>query len=80
MMANNAMIKSYQTFSDIASPYLHIVDDESYQQALTILDELFEEAEDKDDDPINGLISLIGLAITRYEDSIESLSEFEKIG
>ena len=77
-MANAALKESYQIFSKVAGPYLHIEGDESYEQALANLEELFEEVADHDDDPLNGLISLLGQAITHYEDGIESLAAFEK--
>lgn len=78
MMANLALKESYQSFSKVAAPYLHIIDDKSYTQALELIEELFEDAQDKDDDPLNGLISLLGQAIARYEEGIEELEEFKK--
>lgn len=77
-MANLALKESYQSFSKVAAPYLHIIDDKSYTQALELIEELFEDAQDKDDDPLNGLISLLGQAIARYEEGIEALEEFRK--
>ena len=77
-MTNIALKESYQSFSEVAAPYLHITDDKSYEQALELIEELFEDVQDKDDDPLNGLISLLGHAIARYEEGIEALEEFNK--
>jgi len=77
-MTNLALKESYQSFSELAAPYLHISDNESYEKALQFIEELFEEAEDKNDDHLNGLISLLGEAIAHYEEGIEAFDEFEK--
>jgi len=77
-MANEALKESYHVFSKVAAPYLHIEGTENYARALENIDALFKEVADNDDDPLNGLISLLGQAITHYEDGIESLAAFEK--
>jgi len=77
-MEISALKQSYQAFSQIAAPYLQIESNESYKEALEYIEALFEEVADHDDDPLNGLISLLAQAITHYEDGIESLADFEK--
>lgn len=77
-MTNLALKESYQSFSELAAPYLHISDNESYEQALELIEELFEEVEDNNNDHFNGLISLLGQAIAHYEEGIEALEIFEK--
>jgi len=77
-MTNLALKESYQSFYEVAAPYLHITDNEGYKQALELIEELFEEVEDNDDDHLNGLISLLGQAIAHYEEGIAALEEFEK--
>lgn len=77
MTANAALKESYQSFSQMAAPFLHITDEQHYEQALALIEELLEEAQDKQDDPLNGLISLLTHAVSRYEESIEELNAFE---
>lgn len=77
-MTTAALKESYQVFSKVAAPYLHIVDNKDYEQALELIEELFEDAQDKGDDPINGLITLLGRAIARYEDEVTTLEEFKR--
>ena len=59
-MTNLALKESYQSFFDVAAHYLHISDNEDYEKVLEFIEELFEEVEDKDNDSLNGLISLLG--------------------
>ena len=64
-------------FAQVAAPYCHIVDPEHYQQALALLDGLFEEAEDAADEPLNAVISVLSEAIEAYEGNDPALAIFE---
>ena len=74
----NTIKKRYQAFEDVAGDYLHIHNTRYYQQTLTLLEELFEKAEDKAQDPLNGLIELLSRAVADYEDRKKELKLFER--
>ncbi len=75
---NSTALKSvFQDFAEVAAPYLHITDEPHYEEALTLVEALMDEAHDSDDDPLNRVIGFIAQAISRYECQIESLAAFE---
>ncbi|WP_100644712.1 helix-turn-helix domain-containing protein, partial [Alteromonas facilis] len=61
-----------------AAPYLFIVDEQHYREALELIESLLEEAEDTPDDPLNQVIELLAIAIERYENKDKELVEFDK--
>src|SRR5690606_19036241 len=61
-----------------AAPYLPIRDDAHYEEALTLIESLLEEAADTPDDPLNVVIDLLGHAIETYENRNEELASFEQ--
>lgn len=61
------MIDAYGDFIKTAWPYLHIANEEDYQEALDLLENLFESATDSEDDPMNPLVDLLASAVERYE-------------
>jgi len=66
------------SFAQAAAPYFHITDDQHYMEALELIEELLEEAEDSPDDPLNAVIEMLGHAIDAYEKADEELAAFEK--
>lgn len=60
------------------SPYLKINDEQHYEEALELIESFLEEAEDSNDDPLNGVIDLLSRAIEEYEKKNPELSEFEQ--
>jgi len=61
------MIDAYGDFIKTAWPYLHIANEEDYQEALDLLENLFESSTDSEDDPMNPLVDLLASAVERYE-------------
>jgi len=66
------------SFAQAAVPYFHITDNEHYEEALELVENLLEEAEDSPDDPLNAVIEMLSHAIEAYENEDEELTAFEK--
>ena len=66
------------SFAQTAAPYFHITDDEHYKEALELVENLLEEAEDSLDDPLNAIIEMLSHAIEAYEIEDKELAAFEK--
>jgi len=66
------------SFAQAAAPYFHITDNEHYEEALELVENLLEEAEDSQDDPLNAVIEMLSHAIEAYENEDEELTAFEK--
>ncbi len=69
---------AYHSFAQAAAPYFHIADDGRYEEALELIENLLEEAEDSPDDPLNAVIEMLSHAIEAYENKDEELATFEK--
>jgi len=76
-MSNTALKTVFQDFAEVAAPYLHITDAAHYEEALALVEALMEDANDNDDDPIDGVIGLVAHAVNRYECGLAEL-EFLK--
>ena len=66
------------SFAQAAAPYFHITDNEHYEEALELVENLLEEAEDSPNDPLNAVIEMLSNAIEAYENEDEELTAFEK--
>jgi HTH-type transcriptional regulator/antitoxin HigA len=66
------------SFAQAAAPYFHITDNEHYEEALELVENLLEEAEDSPTDPLNAVIEMLSNAIEAYENEDEELTAFEK--
>ena len=64
-------------FAKTAAPYLHIKDADHYEETLTLIENLLEEAEDSLEDPINAVIDMLSHAIETYENSNKELVNLE---
>lgn len=65
-------------FAEVAASFLRIDDEQAYEQALELVEELLVEAEDSSEDPINAIIELLARAIETYENQQEELLDFER--
>lgn len=74
-----AALKDFEDFAQVAAPYLHIVDDAHYEEALSLIEALMERAEDSAEDPRNGLIDMLARAVATYEKQVPELTEFEAV-
>lgn len=70
------VINAYGIFIDTVWPYVHITNEEDYQESLIMLEKLLESSNDTEDDPMNPLIDLLSLAIERYESNDKQLNIF----
>ena len=66
------------SFALRAAPYFHITDDRYYEEALELIEELLEEADDSPDDPLNAVIEMLSRAVELYENKDRDLVAFEK--
>jgi HTH-type transcriptional regulator/antitoxin HigA len=66
------------SFAEAAAPYIHITDNRHYEEALELIENLLEEAEDSPDDPLNAVIEILSHAIEAYESKDNVLVAFEK--
>ena len=78
-MTTAAMKKVFSNFAQKAAPYLHITDDEHYERALELIEELLEDAADSPEDPINAVIETLAHAVEGYENSKQELLDFETL-
>ena len=65
-------------FAQVAAPYLFIDDEQHYQEALELIENLLEASEDSIDDPLNGIIELLSRAIENYENKDAELADFDQ--
>ncbi|MEN8129671.1 MAG: transcriptional regulator [Pseudomonadota bacterium] len=66
------------SFAQAAAPYYQIADDGHYEEALELVENLLEEAEDSLGDPLNAVIEMLSHAIEAYENKDKELAAFEK--
>lgn len=77
-MTAAALIDACHQFADITAPYLHITDEQHYQEALELVEQLLEDAADTESDPLNAIIGILSNAIEAYETKDESVTAFVK--
>jgi len=65
-------------FARAAAPYYHITDNRHYEEALELIENLLEKAEDSPGDPLNAVIEMLSHAIEVYENKDDVLAAFEK--
>ena len=71
------LINACHEFAEIAAPYLHIRDVQHYEEALTLIENLLEEAEDSFEDPVNAVIDMLSHSIELYENTNKELAEMD---
>jgi len=77
-MTDLAFKDACHSFAEAAAPYIHITDNRHYEEALELIENLLEEAEDSPDDPLNAVIEILSHAIEAYESKDDVLVAFEK--
>ena len=75
-MTVSEIISIYDEFLKSFTPLLKVEDEQSYQEALSAIDQLFEVASDTELDPYSLLITLLANAIEKYELLDPELNEF----
>lgn len=71
-----ALKNACHSFAQVAAPYLHINDEQRYEETLELIENLLEDAEDSFNDPLNGIIDLLSQAIENYENQDDELVAF----
>lgn len=70
------LTNSFLGFAHNASSILHIKSDKAYQEALELIEHLFNEANDTIDEPLNDLIDIIAKSINKYESNQKDIVKF----
>jgi len=73
-----ALKNACHDFAQTAAPYLHIKDNDHYEETLALLEALLQEAEDSLDDPLNAIIDMLSSSIETFENTDKELVEFEE--
>jgi HTH-type transcriptional regulator/antitoxin HigA len=71
------LTNSFLGFAHNASNILHIKSDKAYEEALELIEHLFDEANDTVDEPLNDLIDIVAKSIEKYESSQEGIIKFD---
>ena len=66
------------SFAKAADPIMHIKDNATYEKALAFVSALMDRAPDDPNSALNGIIETISKSISEYENTLESVQEFEK--
>ncbi len=72
-----ALTNSFLGFAHNASNVLHIKSGKAYEEALELIEHLFDEANDTIDEPLNDLIDIVAKSIEKYESNQEGIAEFD---
>ena len=71
------LTNSFLKFAHKASNILHIKSADAYEEALVIIEHLFDEANDTTEDPLNDLVDIISNSIEKYESCQEDIVNFD---
>lgn len=66
------------SFAEAADPITHIKNNATYEKALLFVSALMDRAPDDPNSTLNGIIETISKSISEYENTLESVQEFEK--
>jgi len=72
-MSSEKIINAWYDFIRIAGPYLSILDEDHYYEALAAVEELVKSAQDKPDDPLHIIIEHLTIATIAYENKKNNL-------
>ena len=78
-MSQASVLQSITSFAQEVEPFTHIENDKAYQDALAVVSNLMEAAEDDPNSPLNWAIEGFAKAIARYENQLPEVKEFEAI-
>ena len=74
---NIAAIKDLQTAWETMSPVLVIRDEQTYEQALDVLDRLLDSVGDDESHPLYGLLDTLGTLVHAFEEGMHKPPEAE---
>lgn len=66
------------SFAEAADPITYIKNNATYEKALLFVSALMDRAPDDPNSTLNGIIETISKSISEYENTLESVQEFEK--
>ena len=76
MISESTILRKFSDFTRAAAPILSLQDNEAYEMALNMIENLMELVGEDHSRPENLLISLLAMAIKDYESADEEISEF----
>ena len=76
-MKQEIVTNSFLGFAHNASNILHIKSGKSYEEALELIEHLFNESNDTVDEPLNDLINIVANSIEKYESSQDDIVKFD---
>ena len=74
----NDFVKRVVSFAEEVDPYTHVKNEATYEKALAFVSALMDKAPDDPNSTLNGIIETISKSISEYENTLESVQEFEK--
>lgn len=75
-MHTQPIINAFKGVASQLNPFIHLTTQSEYQDALALMDELFDQCADSESDPLNPLIDLVAAAISKYENNDPELVAF----
>lgn len=76
-MSQATVLQSVTNFAQEVEPFTHIKSEEAYQDALAIVSNLMNIAEDDPNSPFNWVIKGFAKAIASYEKQLSEVKDFE---
>jgi HTH-type transcriptional regulator / antitoxin HigA len=76
METSYSIINAFKGFMATAGSYVIIHDEDDYNKALELLEDILESAQDTLDSPLNPLIDLLSQSIEKYEEKDQDLKAF----
>lgn len=78
MISRNVVLSKFNDFTRVASPLLHLHDDEAYEAAIDMIEYLMDKVGEDTSKPENLLIVILSHAIAEYESRDKDIVAFEK--
>jgi len=72
-----SLTNSFLGFAQQAGNILHIKTKQDYEEALEMIEHIFNQVTDSVDDPLNDLIEMVSKSIERYESEQENINNFD---
>ena len=78
ILSEKDFVEQAISFAKAADPITHIKNNATYEKALLFVSALMDRAPDDPNSTLNGIIETISKSISEYENTLESVQEFEK--
>ena len=75
---DNNFLERTVSFAEEFDTYTHVKNESTYERSLEMVSKLMDRAPDDPNSALNGIIETISKSISEYENTLESVQEFEK--